>query len=163
MKTEKAPHSDTWQWKAAPAYKNERLAYYQRQLLKKGITNREHQKLLVAQLIQEAGSLSETTIGDGGCSFGILQYNACVHHGMSAKNFLAKPQWKEWNDWRYQLDRMADMVAERYELYDGNIKLVVTHHNCPACAISPSDPKWGPIGRKYYGDVSKRLGLLTTL
>lgn len=143
-------------WKGAPAYKNDRLRAYQQMLAERGITNKDHVKLLVAQLIQEAGSLSETTIGDGGCSVGILQYNACVHHGMNAKRFLQKhPAWKSWE---YQLEQMANMVADRYEIYDGNIKQVVVHHNGPVFAKRGTDT---PAG--YFRAVSSRTNLLTGL
>lgn len=146
----------SWKWDGAPDYKNERLAYYQERLKEKGITDPKKLRLLTAQLIQEAGSLSEDTIGDHGCSFGILQYNACAHHGMKAKAFLAQPQWRQWNDWRYQLDRMADMVAERVALYDGNMVRVIVHHNHPAAAKS---------GKRtgYYDQVSSKAASLLSL
>ena len=141
-------------WQGAPDYKNERLAYYQKLLADRGITNADHVKLLVAQLIQENGSLSESIHGDNGCSVGILQYNACVHNGMKAKRFLeTHPAWK---DWHYQLEQMANMVADRYEIYDGNIKQVVVHHNRPVSAKNGVDT---PAG--YYKAVSSRLPLLS--
>lgn len=141
----------SWEWEGAPDYKNDRLAYYQQQLMNRGVTEKEHLKILTAQLIQEAGSLSEWTIGDSGCSVGILQYNACVHHGISGNRFLQ--EYPEWQSWTYQMDRMADMVAERYELYD-DIKLIVVHHNSPAAA------RRGQVTR-YWHDVAKRQALLT--
>lgn len=149
--------STIYAWKGAPAYKNERLTYYQEQLIARGITNKEHLKLLTAQVIQENGSLSENVHGDGGCSVGILQYNACVHHGVSAKKFLEKhPEWKSW---QYQLDRMADMVADRYHnLYAGNIKQVIVHHNRPVDAKRNRDT---PAG--YYRTIAARTSLLTSL
>lgn len=123
----------------------------------RGITNKDHLKLLVAQLIQENGSLSEShTTGDKGCAVGIIQYNACVHHKMSAKTFLKK--FPEWQSWEYQLERMADMVANRYEIYDGNIKQVVIHHNRPASAKLGRDT---PAG--YFKAVSARTSLLQAL
>jgi hypothetical protein len=143
-------------WTGAPAYKNERLAAYQKMLAARGITKSADVKILVAQVIQENGSLSESVHGDAGCSVGILQYNACVHHGLSAKRFLQKHP--EWSDWRFQLERMADMVAERYALYDGDIKRVVVHHNRPASAAVGRDT---PAG--YYKAVASRTSLLSPL
>lgn len=150
-------HTGLWQWKDAPAYKNERLAYYQKQLTNRGVPAKDLQ-LLTAQLIQEAGSLSETTIGDSGCSLGILQYNACAHHGMKAKKFLAQPQWKDWSRWDYQLDRMADMVASRYELYGDDIKRIIVHHNGPVFAKRGTDT---PAG--YFRSITQRTHLLISL
>lgn len=149
------PKHEFYVWKDAPAYKNERLAYYQGVLRDRNVPE-DHIKMLVAQIIQENGSLSEShTTGDNGCAVGILQYNACAHHHVSAKRFLEI--YPEWNDWRYQLDRMADMVADRERIYDGNIRWIVIHHNHPACAKRRcTDTKAG-----YYADVSSRLSLLT--
>jgi len=147
-----------YQWKDAEPYKNERLAYYQLQLRNRGINKESDLKLLTAQIIQENGSLSENVHGDGGCSVGVLQYNACAHHNMSAKRFLeTHPEWK---DWKFQFDRMADMVADRYGIYDGNMKSVVIRHNCPKC-VNSKQAKWKTIGENYYADVSSRLSLLS--
>lgn len=156
-KTATIKDNDVYAWENAPEYKNERLAYYQKLLKDRGITNKDHVKLLVAQLIQEAGSLSETTIGDHGCSFGIIQYNACAHKKISAKRFLEiHPEWKTWE---YQLEQMANMVKERYALYDGNIKRVIVHHNRPATARAGS--KDTPAG--YFKAISSRTNLLVQL
>jgi hypothetical protein len=141
-----------FQWKGAEAYKNRILADYQRKLHARGIKDT---KLFVAQLIQEAGSLDPATIGDHGCSFGIIQYNACSKHRMSAKAFLAKhPEWKTTEK---QLTWMADSVAWRMKRY-GNIRLAVISHNSPAAAARGVDTKAG-----YFTAVSKRLALLTNL
>lgn len=143
-------------WKGAPAYKSDRLRAYQRLLKAKGITKPDDLKLLAAQLIQENGALSESTIGDHGCSIGMIQYNACAHAGISAKRFLQlHPEWK---DWHYQLEQMATMVAERYAMYHGNIKQVVTHHNSPAAAKRGVDTAAG-----YYRSVVSRTALLTSI
>lgn len=150
------PKPDLWSWKDAPAYKNERLAAYQNMLIQRGITGTDNLKLLTAQIIQENGSLSENVHGDHGCSVGILQYNACVHARVSAIRFLElHPEWKSWE---YQLERMADMVEDRMEKYDGDIRLVVIHHNCPACAARGVDSKAG-----YYRSVKSRTSLLQAL
>lgn len=146
----------TWAWKDAPAYKNDRLKAYQGMLKARGITDPDKLKLLTAQIIQENGSLSENVHGDNGCSVGVLQYNACVHHNQSAKKFLeTHPEWKSWE---YQFERMADMVADRMEIYDGNMKQVVVHHNGPAFAKRGVDT---PAG--YYKSVLSRTSLLTSL
>jgi hypothetical protein len=146
----------TWAWSGAPAYKNERLAYYQGLLKAKGITDPAHLRLLTAQLVQEAGSLSESTVGDHGCSFGILQFNACAHAGIKAAAYLKKHP--EWTGWQYQLDRMADMVADRYAMYDGNILQTVVHHNRPTSARAGRDT---PAG--YFRSISHKTSLLTSL
>lgn len=150
--------SGYWTWPGQPAYKNERLAAYQDMLRARGITDTEHLKLLTAQLVQENGAIDEKVIGDKGCSFGLLQYNACAHHKMSAKAFLSKPQWKEWNDWRFQLERMADMVAERNRIYDGKIRCVVVHHNGPAFAQPCTKHADTPAG--YFRAVQAKTALL---
>lgn len=141
-------------WVGAEPYKNERLHAYQKMLAARGITDPGHVKLLLAQIIQENGSLSETVHGDGGCSVGLVQYNACVHHGLNAKRFLQK--YPEWKTWEYQLERMADMVAERYEMYNGDIKRVIVHHNRPVSAKAGRDT---PAG--YYRAVASRTSLLS--
>lgn len=126
----------------------------------RGITDPDKLKLLTAQIIQENGSLSENVHGDNGCSVGVLQYNSCVHNGMKAKRFLeTHPEWKSWE---YQFERMADMVADRMDIYEGNMRKVIIHHNCPACT-NPKKPKWKAIGNKYFSDVSSNLHLLQAL
>ncbi len=143
-------------WKDAPAYKNERLEAYQQMLAKRGITKSSDVKLLTAQLIQEAGSLDEKTIGDHGCSFGIIQFNACSHAGVTAATYLKRhPEWK---DWRYQLEQMADMVSARYTLYHGNIKQIIVHHNRPSDAKANRDTKAG-----YFKSITARTSLLQSL
>lgn len=145
-------------WKDAPAYKNDILKLYQKKLAARGITNRDHLKLLVSQIIQENGALDPLhTTGDKGCAVGIIQYNACIHARVSAKRFLQlHPEWKTAD---FQLERMADMVADRYATYHGDIKRVITHHNRPATARAGN--KDTPAG--YFRAVSSRLSLLTSL
>lgn len=126
-------------------------------LVARGITDPDKLKLLTAQIIQENGSLSENVHGDQGCSVGVLQYNACVHHKMSAKRFLEV--YPEWKSWEYQFERMADMVANRMEIYNGNMRQIVIHHNHPACAKrNCSDTKAG-----YYKTIKAKTSLLTSL
>jgi len=140
---------------AAP-YKNERLAEYQGLLRDRGITNEDHLRLLVAQLLQENGALTEHhTTGDGGCAVGIIQYNACVHHKMNAKRFLEK--YPSWQDYHYQLSRMADMVQDRYQRYGGDIKKTIVHHNCPACA------PYGDTNAGYYATIQRKSRLFIAL
>lgn len=148
--------STEYVWKNAPEYKNERLRAYQRMLKARGITNKDHLRLLVAQLIQEAGSLSETTIGDSGCSLGIPQLNTCVHHNQKAETFLKSNP--EWGDWRHQLEWMADRTATNYQRFDQNVRLTIIAHNCPACARAGKDSRAG-----YFRAVTARLSLLTSL
>ena len=64
----------------------------------------------------------------------------------------------EWKDWKFQMERMADMVAERYALYDGNMKQVVTHHNSPVAAKRGVDTAAG-----YYSKVVKMSSRLASL
>lgn len=145
-------------------YKNERLLYYQQDLDKKRPENVkdadwiELKKYAVAQLLQENGGLSEDhTSGDKGCAVGIPQYNACEHAKMNAKQFLTK--YPAWQDWRYQLEQMSDMVLKRWQIYNGNIFRVIVHHNCPACAKRNADSKSG-----YFRiEVSQRLKEITLL
>ncbi len=139
-----------YHWQGAPEYKNATLALYQRKLKARGVTDT---KLFVAQLIQEAGSLNPATIGDHGCSFGLIQYNACAKHRMSAASFLKKhPEWKTAET---QLEWMADSVAWRMERYD-SVRLAVIAHNSPAAAARGTDTKAG-----YYKAVSRRVSLLS--
>lgn len=136
-------------------YKNDRLAYYQDVLKKRGITNMNDLRLLSAQLLAENGAMTEDRLGDSGCSFGLIQYNACAHHGVNARKFLADN--KEWQSWEYQLQRMADMVAERYARYDGNMRRVIIHHNSPACASRGcSDTRAG-----YYSKIVRIASTLS--
>lgn len=142
-----------WQWKGARPYKNERLAYYQQALAARGKFTKEELRLLTAQLIQENGALAEDVIGDHGCSIGIIQYNTCAHHKMSGKTFLERhPEWKSW---KYQIDYMADWVAGRSKAFNGNIRLMIIDHNCPACAAKGRDSKAG-----YYQSIKQRASLL---
>jgi len=152
----KAGEEALWYKPNEEEYKTGRLAAYQRMLRARGITDKKQLRLLTAQLLVENGALSETIHGDNGCSVGIPQYNACVHHGMKAERFLEKhPEWK---DWKFQMERMADMVAERYALYDGNMKQVVTHHNSPVAAKRGVDTAAG-----YYSKVVKMSSRLASL
>jgi len=96
-------------------------------------------------------------MGDNGCSVGIVQYNACVHNGISGKRFLER--YPEWKDARYQIDRMTEMVTERYfRLYDKDIFRTVVHHNSP---VSAKENRDSPIG--YWRHVLGRGELLTFL
>lgn len=129
-------------WSGQPEYKQERLAYYQQLLKDRGITNRDHLKLMTANLIVENGALSESTHGDGGCSVGIPQRNVCLY-GYTAKSFLKK--YPAWNDWKVQMQWMADHTKAAYDKYDGDVFRTIVSHNRPAsaavgkdsCGISP--------------------------
>jgi hypothetical protein len=135
-------------------YKNARLAEYQDMLRARGITDPQALKLLVAQLYQENGAVTADRIGDHGCSFGLIQFNACVHEHVTAKRFLQLHP--EWQDYRFQLAVMADSVADRYRQFHGNMMQVIVAHNSPAAARRGTDTKAG-----YFRAVSKRLALLT--
>lgn len=136
-------------------YKNAILKDFQNMLSNAGIPRKE-QRWYVSQLYQENGALDPTRLGDHGCSFGLIQYNACAHDGISATKFMQRnPEWK---DSHFQLKVMVDWIVERRKIYKGNIKRVVIHHNSPACASrNCSDTNVG-----YYSAISKKLALLTT-
>jgi hypothetical protein len=122
----------TWKWSGAPDYKNERLAYYQAQLTKVGITDLEWHKWLSAQLIQENGQFTETRITylDGKpCVFGLIQYNACGRNLMNVHRFWEL--YPEWKDWRYQLDQMANSVKSLSDEFSGEMSCVIVAHFHP--------------------------------
>lgn len=133
------------------AYKNARLVEYQDMLCDRGITGKNDLKLFAAQLLAENGAMSETRLGDHGCSFGLVQYNACAHAGVGAKKFLTLHP--EWLSHTFQLRYMADAVAWRYNKY-ANIQRAITAHNSPlAAAKNRKTP--------YFGKVSKVASSLT--
>ena len=136
------------------AYKNDILKDFQNMLTKEGIPQNE-QRWYVAQIYQENGALASHVIGDSGCSFGILQYNACARKGMNAKRFLEKhPEWKDTN---YQLKAMVAEIVYRREKYKGHIRRTVLGHNCPACASGGGlDSKAG-----YVAQIERKLPLFT--
>lgn len=143
------PTSGLWQWQGVEAYKNDVLALYQKKLATKGVTDPETVKLLVAQIVQESG-VRVDAIGDNGCSLGLIQYNTCARHKMSAKRWLEKhPEWKTAEK---QLDWMVDAVVWRLQEYP--LKLAIVAHNHPAAA------RKGQVTR-YYHDVANRLPLLS--
>lgn len=113
-------------------YKTERLAYYQELIAH--LIPHEHLKLFAAQLIAENGAMTADRTGDNGCSVGLIQYNACVHHKVKATRFLELHP--EWNDWKYQLEQMSLYVAKRVEIYGKNYDCIILHHNHPAAASS---------------------------
>lgn len=121
----------SWKWAGQPDYKQERLAYYQQLLRDRGINDMDVLRTLTANLIVENGSLSESVNGDAGCSVGIPQRNVC-QFGYTAKSFLRT--YPAWNDWRYQLEWMADHTVESYKKFDGDVFRTVVYHNRPAAA-----------------------------
>lgn len=129
-----------WQWEgegSAP-YKNERLAYYQQQLIAQGFTDTEQLKWFSAQLIQENGSFNEAGIYHGNCVFGIPQINACGRFHMSATRYLEKhPEWK---DWRYQIEQMAVQTKERSLRFNGELSCTIVAH------FHPYTAKGGSLG-----------------
>lgn len=135
-------------------YKNAILKDFQNMLSNAGIPRKE-QRWYVSQLYQENGALDPVRLGDNGCSFGLIQYNACVHDGISATKFMQRhPEWK---DHMFQLRVMTDWIVERRKIYKGNIKRVVVHHNSPAAAARGTDTKAG-----YYNSIAKKTNLLTS-
>lgn len=135
----------------------ERLYEYQRMLIQRGVRDSNALRMFAAQLMQEDGALNENTIGDHGCSFGILQYNSCKHDGISAKRFLSlHPEWK---GYRYQLQQMADERAAAYKVYHGDIARAVIDHNCPWCAEMHLDSCYANqkrLKKCYYESVTDR-------
>lgn len=79
-------------------------------------------------MVQESGVNIEPA-GDKGCSFGILQYNACAKNSMSVKTFLRRfPYWK---DVDYQLDFWVKNIVGIYTEYHGDIRRTIVAHNNP--------------------------------
>ena len=132
--------SGWWRWHGAPDYKNAVLEYYQRQLYRQGITSRYHLKLLVAQLVQENGSLvANSTHGDKGCSVGIPQRYVCDPywpHIDAAYWLQLNPSWY---DYRVQVDWQVQRVVYNYQNFEGDIRRTIIAHNCPACAAANGD------------------------
>ena len=143
-----------WRLLDGPAYKNERLQYYQSLLRERGIVNIDHLRLFSGQLLAENGAISEEVHGDAGCSVGIPQRNVC-QFGYSAKSFLKK--FPEWNDWKRQMQWMADYTARSYDRFNKNPKCAIVYHNRPASALNGcQDTHAG-----YYRTVVSRSLLLS--
>jgi hypothetical protein len=160
--SEEKPVTGTWKWSGAPDYKNERLAYYQDQLTKVGITDSTAQKWLVAQLVQENGSMNEAGIYHNNCVFGIPQINTCGRFNMKADRYLQ--EHPEWKDWRYQIEQMAVQVKTRYDEFN-EISCTIVGHFHP----NGSNGARGLYKRNghckthqyYHTHVAQRLKLLT--
>lgn len=123
------PINGMYVWQGAPEYKNQLLAYYQRALKKHGVTNREHVKQLVMQIVQENGALNPLVRG-ADCEIGIPQRQIA---GCRITQFLN--QNPEWRTAEAQLDWLADRVGILYKEYDGDIRRTIVHHNRPQSAI----------------------------
>lgn len=137
-------------WDGAPGWKNDILATYQQKLAERGVTDPELLKLLVSQIIQESG-VNPEALGDNGCSWGLIQYNACARHGVKAKRFVERnPEWATVDK---QLTWMADAVSWRVGHYP-NHKLAIVAHNLPRAANN------GQVTHYYY-DVEKHLSSLS--
>lgn len=143
-------------WEGQPEYKQERLAHYLQLLKDRGITAKADLKILTANLIVENGALDETVNGDSGCSVGIPQRYVC-QYGYSAKSFRKK--YPEWNDWRFQLEWMADHAVSNYRKYDGNVRLAIISHNSPAAAARGKDSCH--ISPCYFVRVQNAASLLS--
>lgn len=138
---------------AAP-YKNDILQKFQDKMSAAGIP-RSEQKWYVAQLVQENGALTADRLGDHGCSFGLIQYNACAHNHVKATRFLKDhPEWKSVD---HQLQVMTDWIVARREIYHGNVKQVIIHHNSPACAARNCKD----TNVHYYKSISAKVSLLS--
>lgn len=91
--------------------------------------------MLVAHLYTENGALAEDRHGDyhmfcvakdkkgrctkresQPCSLGMIQWNFCVHEGMSATQWLSLHP--EWGDWRFQVSFYLDQIKERKARYN---------------------------------------------
>lgn len=145
-------------WENAEPYKNERLRYYQELLYERNITNTDHIKNLVGQIIQENGSIVVDRHGDGNCSVGIPQRNVC-QFGYSATSFVKK--YPEWKDWQFQMRWMADSVKAKYEAFHGDIFKTVAAHNCPACVLEGASDNRRKIAENYWNKVRSREELLS--
>lgn len=153
---EKPAAKAQWVWNGQPEYKNQRLTEYAQMLKERGITDQGVIRLFLAQITQEAGSLSELTIGDSGCSLGIPQYNACVHKKMSAKTFLKKNP--EWGDYKFQLNWMADNMVAKYQKFK-KARCAIVAHNRPASARKCTNSTDTAAG--YFATISRRAASLT--
>lgn len=68
------------------------LSLIQKECQKSGLSEKSCE-LMKKQIHHEsAGTYDHLIIGDGGCSWGFIQFNACVHLGLSRKNagYIAK-------------------------------------------------------------------------
>jgi hypothetical protein len=153
-----------WHAPQEPAYKNERIMAYQDMLKERGITDPEHLRLFVAQLLQENGAISENVDGDGGCSIGIPQRNTCnfrdpvTGRWFNAKTF--RQRYPAWNDWRTQMEWMADYTAANYKKFP-KVRCVIVNHNRPASARPCTDRT--DTKARYYGKIAARSQALSLL
>lgn len=124
-------NTELWVLKDEPDWKNDILLKYQKALIKGGIKNADHRKILVQQMFQESG-VNVLPVGDNGCSFGILQKNACASENQLAKIFLSKnPEWK---DIDFQVNYWATTISGVYAEMSGDIRLTAVFHNRPRSA-----------------------------
>ena len=82
----------------------------------------DYQAKLVLGMIdhESAGTWDENVVGDGGCSHGIAQWNACVGR-IAPETFDG------------QVDLIVDEMREKFSLYDDLI--AVTKHNRPVSNV----------------------------
>lgn len=143
----------------AQFYKVQRMIEAQNIAYDAGFTKEEAQAL-VYQLNVENGAWNERVLGDQWCegpqgqedycfrmekygrpiakrthhcSFGIVQYNACAHHGISAETFMRSPRNADWLDFGYQVQQIVDFLAEKKEEY-GDFERAQIHWNYPAAS-----------------------------
>jgi hypothetical protein len=152
-------------------YKNARLVEFEDMLCDVGVTKSDHLKALVAGILQENGSLSETNDGDNGCSIGLAQRNTCNFvDPRTGKKFKSADQFRSaypvWNNYKIQLKWLANDVAWRETKYKGDIFRVVVHHNSPSAAKRGVD-SCRKIGKRFScywaNEVSKHLKDLTSI
>lgn len=143
----------------APFYKIQQMIEAQNLAYDAGFSKEEAQEI-VYQLNVENGTWSPTRMGDQwcmskngkedycfklqrrglgvekilySCSFGLVQYNTCIHANMTAEEFIADPANKIWLDSRYQMKRLIDFLVAKKAEY-GNFKQAQVHWNYPAAA-----------------------------
>ena len=103
-------------------YKTQRVRDIRAIISKEFPEMEKYTDLLIAHLYSENGAMNEDSITDHGCSFGLLQWNACAHYGMSASAYLTKhPEMKAWDaQVRFYLADMQDRIA-KYGSIDAGI------------------------------------------
>jgi hypothetical protein len=91
-------------------------------------------KVAVAAAITESG-LNEVSIGDGGCSLGLLQLNYCVH----GKKLTTDQQIDAWID-----------NFKKYTDLGWSWQAAVVSWNCPACGKNWEQTKYWKKYSKIY-------------
>ncbi len=143
----------------APFYKIQQMIQAQNMAYDAGFST-EEAKEIVYQLNVENGTWNPTHLGDPWCrarngkedycfklqqrgigvervlhycSFGLVQYNTCIHHNVKAEDFIANPENRIWIDSHYQMKRLIDFLVDKKTEY-GNFKQAQVHWNFPVAA-----------------------------